>query len=165
MLSHRSTIAALALASLLALVGCGGPPRQKTIYWHGERWDGMNRMVFALQDLGWHLDTVDTETGRIVATMPRDVSGDSGAQGPGGDVGEPDAAGREAPAPPDEAGMAAERFYSIVIQFPQDPGTPVAIGPADGGDSAYQSKKFLRLLSEITRRFEWYGGSSVEVVG
>jgi hypothetical protein len=127
----------LLLIVMILMSACGGPPKEKTVYWRGEMWDGMNRLVFALQDLGWHVDTVDTDSGRILACRARD----------GGDE------------------KAADDFYRILVQFSENPDIPVTIGPEEPGDEAYQTTGFLRKISEITKRFEWYGGTSVEVIG
>jgi hypothetical protein len=100
----------------------------------------MNRMVFALQDLGWHLDTVDTDAGRIVASMPRQ----------GKSAGDEDA--------------GAGKFYKILVLFPESPDTPVNIEPEDKADTTYGTGRFLKMVSEIKKRFAWYGGNAVEVV-
>ena len=132
-------------AIVVLAAGCGGPSREKAVYWRGEMWDGMNRMVFALQDLGWHIDTVDTDEGRIVASRPREGAG--------------------RPDTEDDPEAAAGDFFSILVQFSEDPNTPIAIGPEDQGDEDYPTAKLLRMISKITKRFEWYGGKSVEVIG
>jgi hypothetical protein len=149
MRSLRAATIAITLILVLS-AGCAGPAQQKTIYWRGEMWDGLNRMVFALQDLDWHLDTVDTDSGRIVASRAREGRGGSEAE-------RPDSAGESLAAPGD--------FYRIIVQFPEGGDTPVSIRPEDQNDEAYRSGKFLRMIGDIKKRFEWYGGKSVEVVG
>lgn len=155
MRSSGLSLTGFLLFSLFLAASCAGPPKQKTLYWRGEMWDGMNRMVFALQDLGWHLDTVDTDNGKIIASIPRDNGGGGTVTGGPGAGGDPEFA-----ADPD---TAASDSYRILIRFSEAPNVPISIGPMNPGDESYRNSKYLRMISDITKRFEWYGGKSVEV--
>ncbi len=131
-------ITALAILAAAALLfGCGKSMNEKSLYWHGELWDGMNRMAFTLQDLGFELRTVDTDKGVIVAESPA-----AGGEEREGETGKP---------------------YRIVVQFPGDPALPIKVGASQPEDQEPTPKKLREMVSKIKERFVWYAGTHVEV--
>ncbi len=140
MKSMKKTAFSMTFLSLVLMCACAKTVKQKDLYWRGELWDGMNRMVFTLEDLGFKLRRVDTDRGMIVAEMELDV--------------EPPAEG---------ADDSARGPCRIVIQFPDDPNQPILIDAARPEGLRDASPSPEELVSEITERFAWYGGSRVEV--
>jgi hypothetical protein len=132
-ISHR-TVACTLAAALVLSAGCSRSAKRQQIFWHGELWDGMNRMVFTLQDLGFKIESVDTERGTIVAGL--------------------------GPPPKEESGKASEEAgtYRILVQFPKSPDLPISVSAAQPGGSTANSSKMRKMVSEITKRFAWYAG-------
>lgn len=138
MKSLRLFLIPLVLISLVLVTCCGLTQKHRDLHWHGETWDGMNRMVFSLQDLGWHVENVDTDNGTIVATRPLR----------GGDA---------------KAGGQAGNVFRILIQFPEGAEFPITVSPDGREDDASSTPEFQRMVHDITKRFIWYGGNSLEV--
>jgi hypothetical protein len=140
MKSMKRIAFSLTFVFLVLTCACGRTPKQKDLYWRGELWDGMNRMVFTLEDLGFRLRTVDTDRGMIVAEMESD---------------------EESPAKGADDG--ARGMCRIMIQFPDDPTQPIQIDAARPQGLGDASPSLEELVSKITKRFAWYAGSRVDV--
>lgn len=135
-----STTIACALAVCWALAaGCTKSVKHQDIFWHGELWDGMNRMVFALEDLGFKIETVDTDKGTIVASL-----------GPAEDQrsGEPASGQGET--------------YRILVQFPKEPDQPILVSAAQPKGQAADPSTMRKMVAKISDRFAWYGGTRAE---
>ena len=130
----------LMILTLALLSACGRATRQKDLFWRGELWDGMNRMVFTLQDLGFELQTVDSDKGLIVAEM----SSSKGQRS-------------------NDAGGDAGKICRILIQFPEASDHPIRISAALPQRQDTDSAVLKEWVSEISKRFAWYGGAHVEV--
>jgi hypothetical protein len=128
------------LASLVLGVSCSRSAKHREIFWHGELWDGMNRMVFTLEDLGFKIESVDTEKGTIVAGLgppsKEEPSGRSGGE---------------------------EGTYRILVQFPKTPDLPIAVSAAQPGTSTADSSRLRKMVSKISKRFAWYAGNRGKV--
>ncbi len=140
MKSMKRIAFSLTCVSLALTCACGRTAKQKDLYWHGELWDGMNRMVFTLEDLGFQLRTVDTDRGMIVAEMGLDVK-----------------------SPAEGADDGAPGMCRVMIQFPDDPSQPIEIDAARSQGLGDTSPSLEELVSKITKRFSWYAGSRVDV--
>jgi len=158
------------LLALTLVVSCSRSARPKDIYWRGELWDGTNRMVFALQDLGWKVENVATDGSVIIASKsagkdeientvsaPRTpAETDSARHGTGPGAGE--ATGTAADTASDARGV-----YRIRIEFPEDGKGPIAVLTIGPNLAKRQERKLRKEILELTERFIWYGGELIQV--
>jgi hypothetical protein len=105
-------------------------------------WDGMNRMVFALEDLGYEIYSVDTDNGRIMARLwPSEE--------------------KRSP----ESEFDSRRAIELYIQFPIDPDAPILIDdiPPSRGYWGISDKRLREMVEEIAEKFRRFGGFVEEV--
>jgi hypothetical protein len=127
---------------LVLAVGCSPKTTRLDLYWPHDLWDGMNRMVFALQELGYEIRTVDTDNGTILA--------------------------RKQPQPDEPRtlpGVHSRVPYELVIQFPVNPKEPILIrqAPAGSRSSDLGEKDLQKVVNAIARKYQEFGGVVVEV--
>ena len=132
----------LALPAILVLVGCSKHTTRLDLYWPYDMWDGMNRRVFALEELGYEIYSVDTDNGTIMA--------------------------RRWPSEEDrspESRFDSRRAIELYIQFPIDPDTPILIDdiPPAQGYWGISDKQLREMVEEIAEKFRRFGGFVEEV--
>ena len=132
----------LPLLALIVGLACSRAMTRHELYWPYELWDGMNRMTFALEELGYELVMVDTERGTILA--------------------------RRWPAERDRgslSGVDAKRPCEFIIQFPSDPAMPITIAEKRPEPPLFGlgDKDLQRIIGEIAAKFHKFGGVVEEV--
>lgn len=135
-------ISLLVLPAILVLVGCGKQTTRLDLYWPYDMWDGMNRMVFALEDLGYEIYSVDTDNGRIMARWWPSEENRS-----------------------PESGFDSRRAIELYVQFPIDPDAPILIDdiPPGQGYWGISDKRLRKMVEEIAEKFRRFGGFVEEV--
>lgn len=102
----------------------------------------MNRMTFALEELGYELVQVDTDNGTIVVRR-WPAQADSGAS----------------------SAFRSRRPYELVIQFPGDPELPITIAEIRPEPPLFGlgERELQRIVDEIAVKFRQFGGVVKEV--
>lgn len=132
----------LPLMVFVIVLGCSQKTTRLDLYWPYDLWDGMNRMVFALEELGYELYSVDTDNGTIMA--------------------------RQWPTQDKRAeltGFDSRRPCELWIHFPFDAETPIVIREIvpESGLAGLSQKNLQKRINVIAEKFRQFGGVVVEV--
>jgi hypothetical protein len=138
----RLTLSLLALSIVVGASGCSQKTTRLDLYWPHDLWDGMNRMVFALEELGYELYSVDTDDGTIMA--------------------------RHWPTEDERAqltGFDSRRPLQLWIHFPYDADSPIVIKEIlpESGIRGLSEKNLQERINTIAEKFQQFGGVVVEV--
>jgi len=127
------------LVLALLATSCAQPPKPATIYWPGDRGEGIDKMVVTLQDLGYPVESVDRQAGTIIA---QEIN-----------VGMKSLMGQD------------YRPGRLVIQFPERNEDPILVSYSDPGlpsDAAIVQLRATEVINKIAQKFAQYGGSIVQ---